>query len=241
MPPPSRPAPAAGGQAAQRQRAEAVRVARGDQGAGGHHGEGEGADGPMEGLLHALRPGPAGGVGDQLGQHLGVAGGDELHALPVRSSRSQVALVRLPLWPSISSPGRRRRRPAARWGASCCQWSSSGCGRWRSGPPLPSVALQPGDRLLVEDLAHQAQPLVQREPRAVAGGDPGRLLAAVLQRVQADVGEAGHWVAWRVDADHAALFARAVGLEDGQRREALGGRVPLRVRRHHPRRAWGTA
>ena len=104
--------------------------------------------------------------------------------------------------------------------------------------PLVSVALQPRERLLVEDLAHQPQPLVQREPRAIAGGDPGRLLAAMLQRVQADVGEARHRVARGVDADHAALLARAVGIEDGQ---VLGGRVPWRVRRHHPRGAWGTA
>ena len=83
--------------------------------------------------------------------------------------------------------------------------------------------------------------LVQREAGAIAGGDSGRLLAAVLQRVQANVGEAGHRLAGGVDADHAALLARAVGIEDGQRREVLGGRVPWRVRRHHPRGAWGTA
>ncbi len=78
--PAGRPASGAGSRPSASGR-KPMRVARGDQGAGGEHGEGEGADGPMEGLLHALRPGPPGRVGDQLGQHLGVAGGDELHAL----------------------------------------------------------------------------------------------------------------------------------------------------------------
>ncbi len=231
-----------GGQAAQRQRAEAVRVAGGDQGAGGDHGEGEGADGTMEGLLHALRPGAAGGVGDQLGQHLGVAGSDEFHALLGQvvaqpGGVGQVAVVAEHQLAQVGG-GEDRLHVGQRVAAG---GGVAGVADGDVGRALRAVALQPRERLLVEDLAHQPQSLVQREARAVAGGDSGRLLAAVLQRVQANVGEAGHRVARGVDADHAALLARAVGIEDGQRREVLGGRVPWRVRRHHPRGAWGTA
>ena len=44
----------------------------------------------------------------------------------------------------------------------------------------------------------------------VAGRDARGLLAAVLQRVQGEVGEAGDVGLRRVDAEHAALVARSV-------------------------------
>ena len=46
----------------------------------------------------------------------------------------------------------------------------------------------------------------------VAGRDPGRLLAAVLEREEREVGEPGDVVLGRVDAEHAALVARAVAI-----------------------------
>jgi hypothetical protein len=54
------------------------------------------------------------------------------------------------------------------------------------------VAGQGVQRGLVEDLRDQAHVLVDEDLPPVADGDPGRLLAAVLQRVQAEVGELGH-------------------------------------------------
>jgi hypothetical protein len=45
---------------------------------------------------------------------------------------------------------------------------------------------------------------------ALAGGDPGRLLAAVLQRVEAEVGEAGDIVPGCVYTEDAAFLARRV-------------------------------
>ena len=44
---------------------------------------------------------------------------------------------------------------------------------------------------LVEDLRDQAHVLVDQDLLAVADGDAGRLLAAVLQGVEAEVGELG--------------------------------------------------
>ncbi len=75
---------------------------------------------------------------------------------------------------------------------------------------LVPVALQARERLLIKYLADQAQSLVERQPRAVARGDAGRLLAAVLQGVQADKIEAGDVRSRSLDSDHAALFPRAV-------------------------------
>ena len=64
-----------------------------------------------------------------------------------------------------------------------------------------------GQRLLVEDLADQAEVLEDQHLRAVGDGDARRLLAAVLQRVQAVVGELGDFFARRPDAEYATLFA----------------------------------
>ena len=44
------------------------------------------------------------------------------------------------------------------------------------------------------------------------GGDPGRLLSAVLEREQGEVGNAGDVVSGRVDAENAALVARSVAM-----------------------------
>jgi hypothetical protein len=49
---------------------------------------------------------------------------------------------------------------------------------------------------------------------ALAGGDAGRLLPPVLERVQAEVGETGDVVARRVYAEDAALITRAVTVRD---------------------------
>ena len=74
------------------------------------------------------------------------------------------------------------------------------------------VALQRPQLLLVEDLGDEARVAQRRDVAALAGGDPGRLLAAVLQRVEAEVGEAGDVVPGCVYAEHPAFLARAVAV-----------------------------
>ncbi len=61
-------------------------------------------------------------------------------------------------------------------------------------------------RRLVEDLRDQAQLLVDHDRAAVADRHPGRLLPAVLQRVEAVVGQLGDVLAGRPDAEDAALL-----------------------------------
>ena len=66
------------------------------------------------------------------------------------------------------------------------------------------LAVQAREVLLVEHLRDEAE-VAQRGQAAVLGdGDPGRLLAAVLERVQAEVGEPRDVAAGRVDAEDAA-------------------------------------
>jgi hypothetical protein len=60
------------------------------------------------------------------------------------------------------------------------------------GVPDRDVAAERIEHRCVEDLRHQAHVLEHDDPGAVADRDPGRLLAAVLQRVQAEIGERGH-------------------------------------------------
>ena len=78
---------------------------------------------------------------------------------------------------------------------------------------LPTIIIQ--DRG-VEDLGHQPQAAVHADPFAVAGDDAARLLAAVLEGVEAEEGEAGR-VGMPVDAEDAAVFAGTIILEDDRR------------------------
>ena len=74
------------------------------------------------------------------------------------------------------------------------------------------VAGEVGQGLVVEDLGDQAEVLIDEDLGAVGGGDAGRLLAAVLEGVEAEVGQAGDLLAGRPHAEDAALLSRR-GLE----------------------------
>ena len=76
--------------------------------------------------------------------------------------------------------------------------------------PDGDVARHGGQGLLVEHLADQAEILEHQHLRAVGDRDTGGLLAAVLQRVQAVVGELGDILAGCPDSEYAALFAGLV-------------------------------
>ena len=73
-------------------------------------------------------------------------------------------------------------------------------------------SLEGVDRLPIEYLAHQAEPLVQVQLRTICCGDAGRLLPPMLERVQSQVGEPANRLTGRVNADHPALLAWAVRL-----------------------------
>ena len=80
--------------------------------------------------------------------------------------------------------------------------------------PIARWPAQRAEVALVEDLRDQAHVLVDQDLRAVADRDAGRLLAAVLQRVEAEVGELGDLGGRpgppRPDAEDAAGVLRAL-------------------------------
>ena len=76
--------------------------------------------------------------------------------------------------------------------------------------PHREVPVERRELELVEDLADQAHVLDDRDHLAVARGDPGRLLAAVLERVEPEVGELRDRPARRIDAEDAARLAYLV-------------------------------
>ncbi len=93
--------------------------------------------------------------------------------------------------------------------------------------PDRDVAFHGGQGLLVEHLADQAQVFEHQHLGAVGDGDPGSLLPAVLQCVEAVVGELGNVLAGCPDAEYAALFAGGVfhlGLLAGHDRGCSLGR-----------------
>ena len=63
---------------------------------------------------------------------------------------------------------------------------------------------------LVEDLGDEAHVAHGEHAPAVADGDAGALLPAVLERVEREVGEAGDVAAGRVDAEDAAHQPAAI-------------------------------
>ena len=105
--------------------------------------------------------------------------------------------------------------------------SNSGRGRWRESPGSRSITSRRGE--VVADEAHAALGV---EALAVEGDDAGRLLAAMLQRVQAERGDRGG-VGMAEDAEHAALLVQPVVVEvDAAGRACDGLALERRWRRH---------
>src|SRR5439155_21747546 len=161
----------------------------------------------------------------------GIAGGHGVHPLLpqlVAQPRSvgQIAIVAEHELPQVtSSRNRLDVRERVRAGGRVARVTDGGDRRLAVSDGL--AAVERVDRLAIEDLADQSQALVQVELRTIAGGDPGRLLAAMLQRVQAQVSEPADRLTGGEDTDHAALFARAMGFVAGLDIE----QAPIRVRR----------
>ena len=74
------------------------------------------------------------------------------------------------------------------------------------------VAGQRGQAPVVEHVGDESHVLVDHDGLAVAHGHTGRLLATVLQGVQAEVGEVGHRLTRGVDPEDPARFLRGVGV-----------------------------
>ena len=87
------------------------------------------------------------------------------------------------------------------------------------------VAVQAAELLLVEDLRDEAHVAQHRQPAVVGDGDPGRLLAAVLQREEAEEGHARDVALGCADAEDAAHQATV----PSSRSCGQSGRSPARI------------
>src|SRR5699024_874056 len=109
---------------------------------------------------------------------------------------------------AVVAQGQRARGGGAESGLSVLPGAGAGGGV--AGVPQGDVPGQGAQRDVVEDLGDQPHVLVDEDLLPVAGGDPGGLLAAVLQSVQPEVGELGDLFAGGPDAEDTAGVLRAL-------------------------------
>jgi len=90
------------------------------------------------------------------------------------------------------------------------------------------MALERRESALVEYLRHEAHVLDDGDRLAVADGDAGRLLPAVLQGIETEVRQVGDGLARRIHAEHSARVfgARKICVQ--------GHHYPTRVRQTSP-------
>ena len=195
-------------QPSQAQRPHAVRVTGGVQGVLVHEGQAErAAHGRQQFQRSLLQAGIGGAVRQQRTQHVGVGVG--------RTGRSTVdqsglagtgdqfgAVDQIAVVPQGNS-GAGRGVAEHRLGVLPGGLAAGGV------PAVPDgdVALHRGQRLLVEDLADQTEILEHQHLRSVGDGDARGLLAAMLQGVEAEVGQLGDLFPGGPDSEYTAFFA----------------------------------
>ena len=192
---------------AERERAHAVRVAEGDHRALRHHDGRVGAREPRHHGLDRVLDRPCLLHREQGGDDLRVGRAAErkpaLAQLVVElDGVGQVAVVGEGQLAPVVPPHGLRVLPRAAAGGRVANVADR------------HVALERPQLLLVEDLRDEPGVAQGGDVTALAGGDPRRLLTAVLERVEAEVGEPGDVVPGRVHAEHPALIARAVAVRD---------------------------
>ena len=106
-----------------------------------------------------------------------------------------------------------------------------GAGRRIAGVADADVPVEDGQGGLVEDLGNQSHVLEDGDGLAIGGGDPGRLLAAMLEGEKAEVDELGNPLPRCVDAEYAAGFAGPVHID------SIGGTAHLVM---VPGRSWSS-
>ena len=194
----------AGGQHANRQWANAPRVAHGKELVARQDDQRISSLPALHGILDALEPIGAGRAGQHHGNHLAVGAGGETHPIPQHPGAQlggvdQVAVVRhgdrSVLCLNEERLGIAQRRRAGRGVAHVTQGE---------------IALQTGDAFRRKDLRNQAGILVHVNTAPVRYGNSGGLLAAMLQCIQAEEGHARHIFSGRIDAQHAAFFLRVL-------------------------------
>ena len=145
------------------------------------------------------------GVGDELDDDFGVGGGLEVSAVALEA-RAEVAEVDQV---AVVGDGDEALGGVDADGLGVEQRRVAGGGVARVADG--HVAGELGEHVVGEDFGDQAHALDVGQMLAVGGGDAGRLLAAMLQGVEAEIGLA-RGVGMAVDGDDAAFFAELVGV-----------------------------
>ena len=192
---------------AQEERADAERVAAADQLLFGQRDQRIGALDLAERVDHALHQRAAVAGGDQVQDGLGVGGGleDRAAALQFPLQRQRVGDV------AVMRHGEAAADELGEERLHVAQVRAAGRGIAVVADGVFALqALHDGG--LGEIVADQADMALAQELLAVEGDDAGRLLAAVLQRVQAERGERAR-LRVAENAEHAALFVQLVRVE----------------------------
>ena len=209
---------------AQDQRPDALRVAGGVQGVLVHPDEGERALELGQHLEGAQLEGGVGVVGQQRRHQAGVVG-RRLRLLAVqlelvgRTGQVRDHLGQLMGVDQVAVVAQGDRAQRCGLEGRLGVLPGAGTGRGVARVPDRQVALEGVERGLVEHLRDQAHVLVDQDLAAVAHRDAGRLLAAVLQGVQAEVGELGDVLAGGPDAEDATGVLRALVVRVESRRQ----------------------
>ena len=190
----------------QAERAHAQRVAHGEQRVRRHDRERVRPAHPPHHVVEALLPRPRRRQRQQVRDQLRVGRAVQLdphrrHVVPQHVRVDQVPVVRdRDLRAALAVPNDDRlrvprQRPARRAVARV---------------PDGDVPLQARQVRLVEHVRHEPHARAQSHRAAVARGDPGALLAAVLERVEAVEGKPSDILSRPVDAENATGLARMV-------------------------------
>ena len=202
---------------AEHQRADAERVARADQLLVGQGDERIGAFDLAQRLDEAVDEAVARRARQQMQDHLGVGGrlhdGAIAHQLAAqRQAVGEIAVMADREAAGIEFGEQRLDVAQHRLAGGRIAHMADRDG---AGQPIDDLAAREG-------VADEAEPALGMEPVAVEGDDAGRLLAAMLQRVQAERRDGGR-IGMSVDAEYAAFFAQPVAVEIAE------GRVPVMV------------
>ena len=146
-------------------------------------------------------------VGDELDDDLGVGGGLEVGAVALQA-RTHIAEVHKV---AVVSDGDEALGGVDANGLGVEQRRVAGGGVARVADGQMARKLQ--ENVVGKDFGDQAHAFDVGQMQAVGGGDAGGFLAAMLQRVEAEIGFA-RGVGMAVDGDHAAFFVEFVACGD---------------------------
>jgi hypothetical protein len=204
------------------ERAEAVRIARGKDAVARHHDNGKRAFDLRKRIGDGVDQRTGTGVRDELHDDLGVRGGLEICSVAFQAGTHvaqvhQVAVVRDgdEALGGVDANGLSVEQRGITGGGVACVADGH-------------VAGKLGQHIVCENFRNQAHAFDVGKTMAVGGGNPGRFLAAMLQRIEAEVSFA-RGVGMAVDGDDAAFLVQFFGAARTANRRFAATLTALRI------------